>query len=369
MTHLAPEFVHDVFVSYAHGDADGAGKSPLKIWTRAFARELEIELRTMPGLQTSVVFLDDSDRPGHHLASNDPLTEQVRAAAVGSAFLLVVMSPHYLGSAWCRDERNWWLQQAVAKSYPEIGNRLFVARIWPTDASPWPLEMRDERGNPFLGVWFHQRPGDELTSRPFGWVDPTGADGEFRCALVDLTGQIGVRMRKLEEALVRRRLAAASVAKLADASGQTIYVHARIRDEERWERTVGDLYQAGYGVLPFAPEPEYRNTQEANAAANEIVRTLSACDGLLLVPGDSPESLAADLAVVGCQWRNSARAIARRPLPCAVMDRGQIAGDKQRVQRSAKSLRIEWIDAAVTNWTESVRSWLNSAASGQVGFP
>ena len=64
MTHLASEFVHDVFVSYAHGDADDAGSSPLRTWTKAFARELEIELRTIPGLQRTVVFFDDSDRPG-----------------------------------------------------------------------------------------------------------------------------------------------------------------------------------------------------------------------------------------------------------------------------------------------------------------
>src|SRR5215475_4709118 len=67
MTYLAPEFAHDVLVSYAHGDADSSGKSPLKMWSKSFARELELELRTMPGLQNSNVFLDDSDRAGHSL--------------------------------------------------------------------------------------------------------------------------------------------------------------------------------------------------------------------------------------------------------------------------------------------------------------
>jgi hypothetical protein len=368
MTYLAPAFVHDVFVSYAHGDADRSGNSPLRIWSKAFARELELELGTMPRLQSSSVFLDDSDRAGHSLDSNDPLTQQLRSAAAGSAFLLSLMSPHYLASPWCNDERTWWLREAAAAAMPEIGSRLFVARVWPTGESPWPPEFCDERGNPMLGVWFHERPGNEMTSRPLGWVDPTRNE-EFRSALVDLAGQIGVRMRKIEEALVRRRQAAANVAKLGEPSGQMIYVHARVRDEERWEKAVRELYEAGYGVLPPAPEPEYQNPQEANIVANEVVRTLSACDGLLLVPGDDPRSLASDLAVVGYQWRNSARALARRPLPCAVVDRGQMAGDKQRLQRSAKSLRIDWIDAAVVGWTENVRSWLNTAASGRLGAP
>jgi hypothetical protein len=369
MTYLAPEFLHDVFVSYAHGDVESSGKSPLKIWSKAFSRELELELRTMPGLQNSSVFLDNSDRTDHSLDSNDPLTQQLRSAAAGSAILLLVMSPHYLASPWCKDERAWWLQMAAANALPEVGSRLFVARIWPTSGSTWPPELCDEREHPMLGVWFHGRPGDELTSRPFGWVDPTGKDGEFRIALVDLTGQIGVRMRKLEEALVRRRQAAANVAKLSDASGQMIYVHARVRDEERWEKAVRELYDAGYGVVPPAPEPEYQNPEEANFVANEVVRTLSACDGLLLVPGEDPLSLASDLAVVGYHWRNSARALARRPLPCAVIDRGQMASDKQRLQRSAKSLRIDWIDAAAVGWTQNVRNWLNTAASGRTSAP
>ena len=164
MTYLAPEFLHDVFVSYARGDADSSGESPLKIWSKAFSRELELELRIMPGLQNSSVFLDDSDRSGHSLNSNDPLTQQLRSAATGSAFLLLLMSPHYLASPWCKDERAWWLRMAAANALPEIGSRLFVARIWPTGDSTWPAELCDERGNPLRGVRFHARPGDELTS-------------------------------------------------------------------------------------------------------------------------------------------------------------------------------------------------------------
>jgi hypothetical protein len=365
MTYLAPEFIHDVFVSYSHGDVDNSGNSPLKTWSKAFARELEVELRTMPGLQDSSVFLDDSDRSGHGLDSNDPLTQQLRSAAEGSAFLLSLMSPHYLGSPWCKDERAWWLQTAAVNPMPEIGSRLFVARIWPTGAAPWPAELCDERGNPTLGVWFHQRPGNELTSRPIGWVDPTKNE-EFRSALVDLAGQIGVRTRKLADSLVRKRQATANAAKLGDASGQMIYVHARVRDEERWELAVKELYEAGYGVVPPTPEPECRNPQEANVVAGKLVQILSASDALLLVSGDDPLSLASDLAVVGYQWRNSARAVARRPLPCAVIDRGEMTGDKQRLQRSAKSLRIDWLDGAAVGWTENVRTWLNNAASEQL---
>jgi hypothetical protein len=369
MAHLSPEFRHDVFVSYSSGDADGTGNAPLTIWSQAFARELERELRGLPGLQNAAVFLDASKRPEQGLASNDPLTQQLRDAATGAAFLLLLLSPHYIRSDWCRDERNWWLQQTAAQAFPEIGSRIFIARIWPTGDSQWPREICDERGNQPLGVWFHERPGNELTSRPLGWIDPTGNSGDFRTALVALTGQIAVRLKQLEETLLRRRRAAADIAKLAVDTGQLIYVHARVRDEARWEKAVDDLFEAGYKVVPSAPEPEYNDPREANVATNEVVRALSGCDGLLLVPGENALSLVSDLTVVGYQWRNSARAFAGKLLPCAVVDGGQMIGGKRRLQQSAQSLRIDWIDAATDDWTGQVRTWLGATAARQGGGP
>ena len=41
MARLAPEFRHDIFVSYSHGDVKGDGTSLLKTWSQGFARELE----------------------------------------------------------------------------------------------------------------------------------------------------------------------------------------------------------------------------------------------------------------------------------------------------------------------------------------
>jgi hypothetical protein len=364
MACLAPEFKFDVFVSYSHGDVDRNGNSLLKTWSQAFARELEREIRGLPGFQDCLVFLDESKRPEQGLASTDPLTQQLRDAATGSAFLLLIMSPHYLASDWCKDERDWWLQQSAANTFPELGSRIFIARIWPTGKRTWPRELCDERGNQNLGVWFHERPGNELISRPFGWVDQT-SNSEFRRALVDLSGQIGIRVSKLGEALVRKREMEANLAKLGNDSGQLIYVHARARNKKNWEKAFNDLAEAGYGVVPVAPEPEYQDEQQANVATKEIVRTLSACDGLLMVPDSDPYALVADLTVVGRQWRNSARSIARKPLPCAVVDGGQVVEAKERVQLSAKTLRIDWIDGALANWTGQMKHWLATAASVQ----
>jgi hypothetical protein len=362
MAYLAPDFRHDLFVSYASGDVDGAGVSPLKTWSLSFTRELEAELRTMPGFESVAVFIDESNRRAGALDRTEPLTRQLREAASGAAILLLLMSPHYLNSDWCRDERNWWLHGSGSEVFLDVGSRILFGRIWPTQHANWPSQLCDERGHPPLGIYFYQRPGDERTSRPYGWPNPTHAGGDFRDATVALAGEIAQRIDRLHKALLRKRETAANFAKLGEPSGQAIYVHARARDSVRWESACQELADAGYAVLPHTPEAEIMDPQHTTEVENEVVRTLSACDGLLLVPGDDAWSFGSDLAVMGHQRRNSARALKRKPLPCAVVDRGLTLDAKPRLQRSAKSLRIDWMDAKMADWTNQLRGWLGAAS-------
>lgn len=368
MAYLAPDFRHDVFVSYAHGDIDGAGTSLLKGWSLAFKLGLEAELRhslSSPGLS---IFVDENKQHDQGLDGSNPLTRQLQEAASGAALLLILMSPPYLRSDWCRDERSWWFKQTKAQAFPEVGSRHFVARIGPVNDDSWPKELCDEGGHPPLGFWFHERPGDEFFTRPFAWPKPApDTAGEFRDALVDLAGQMAARMRKLNEALLRTRQAAADRAKLRADGGQLIYLHGRARDKARWEAAYDELDSAGYAVLPHAPQTEFDDPRLANDAEKEIIRTLSRCDGLLLVPSDDPWSLNADLAVVGRQWRNSARAQSRKLLPCAVVDRGLTLDAKPRLRRTARTLGIDWIDAAITGWIGELRVWLGAAGASQSG--
>ena len=368
MTSSAPEFQYDAFISYAHGDVDRSGESLLKTWSLAVARELEAELRTTPEWHNCSVFIDGSARPAHGLDSSDPLTQQLRNATTSSALLVILMSPHYLASDWCAQERSWWLERAQTEVLPEVGSRIIVARIWPTrDDKPWPRELCDEAGHPPLGVWLHPRPANVLTTRPFGWPDPTGRGGDFREGLVELSGQIVVRLEKLGEALRRRRQAATDAAKLNAKGGQAIYLHARMRDKVRWQTACHDLISAGYGVFPAAPESPASDPRDAVEENGENVRTLSGCDGLLLVAGDDHRSLVSDLAVIGHQRRNLARARSLKPLPCAVVDQGLQLETKQMLQQSARNLQIDWINAADDGWTGQIGRWLSSASADRLG--
>jgi hypothetical protein len=278
------------------------------------------------------------------------------------------MSPHYINSRACADERAWWFEKAATEAFPEVRSRVLVARIWPlSEGLSWPRELCDEAGLPPLGVWFHKQPGDAAKSRPFGWLDPTGAGGEFRNSLVELAGEITIRLGELKQAIERKRRAAASAAKLSAPAGQAIYVHARKRDAARWEAVREKLISAGYGVVPNAPEALPENLGLASDLEDESLQMLRASDGLLLISGDNPNHLASDLVVIGHQRRNSARAASGKPLPCAVIDPGLVPETKLRHQQSAKNMQIDWINASISDWTADVKSWLNAAASLERG--
>jgi hypothetical protein len=178
MAYLSPEFQHDVFISYAHGDFDRAGTSDLKEWSLAFAGKFEAELRESLSSGSPRIFIDEGKKHDQRLDRSDPLVEQLRGKASGAAFLLILMSPLYLRSDWCLDELTWWFDATKAQAFPEIRSRHFVARIRPVKDDSWPAQLRDE-GHPPLGYWFHERPGDEFYTRPFGWSSRT--DGELKC--------------------------------------------------------------------------------------------------------------------------------------------------------------------------------------------
>jgi TIR domain len=355
MGSLAPEFVCDVFMSYCH-----AGKTdnpPLKQWSQNFHARLQSELQTLPDWPDTRIFIDDGG-----LDRGDALEQQIKDAIVGAALFLILMSPHYLGSKPCQRERGYWFDKIAAEHYPEVRNRLLVARVWPLRPNDaWPKELCDELGQPPLGLWFHQKPGDPDKTRPFGWIEKSKSD--FDAQLVELVGEIAVRLRELRQSIERKRKTAANIRKLTAVDGQAIYVHGRENESPRWDKACKALLDAGYVVVPDKPESFSSNSlRQIQDLEYESVRTLTGCDGLLLVSGDNPTHFASDLVVVGRSRRNSARAATNKLLPCAVLDYGRLGDGTSLLRSSAENMNIRWITASSSDWVSGVGKWLSSAA-------
>ncbi|OPY93576.1 hypothetical protein A5906_17405 [Bradyrhizobium sacchari] len=352
MASLAPEFKHDVFVSYAHGDKRKKGKALLKRWSQALASELEEELAL--DWDDPKVFLDTRDIDQH-----GELDKEIREAISASATMLVLMSSPYLQSVACKQERALWFDKISQEAVAEARDRVLFARVLPIADSEWPTEFRDASGGPPISRWFFEQPGGPRT-RPFGWPDPTGTSGKFRDNVVDLAGDVSVQLREVKESIERKKREAAHAEKMRAASGQALYLHARQRDPSQWGAMRAQLVSAGFHVAPGAPENVTGDPLGLDDFDKESVRTLTACDGLLLV-GDDPNSLASDLVVVGRQRRNSAIAKSKKHLPCAVIDHCLTGNEKAILQQSAKNLQIDWIDAIGSSWISDVRAWLNNA--------
>jgi hypothetical protein len=364
MAYVGSPFDHDIFVSYSHG-ADGSGESFLQPWSAAFTKELERELRTEPKYREDLrIFLDADHRPGSGVDPMAPLTKQLSDQIGSSALLLVLMSPDYLRSKWCADERDWWCARQIELGLPSE-ERIAVVRIWPTDQT-WPQSLIDSRGEQLPGfVFFRQSEG--LPARPIGWTDLPGAFGsDFRKALLDIVGRLYSRLDAMKGRLDERHRSEANAAKLALAGGQSIYLHGRVDHKEAWEQAGIELTSNGFSVVPGEPDSVESDPKKLQAVRERRVEALSECDALLILGTDDTRALDADLVVVGKHDRQSARARSQRLLPCGLLDTvgARIATPVRKA--TARNLMADWIDGTQPPWTPAIRQWLVEK-SGQQG--
>ncbi len=359
---LGEPFQHDLFVSYSHGDFDGSGHSNLKTWSQAFARELEGELRQDPRFRELRIFFDQHHRPDQSLDPLEGLTPQLKDDIGAAGLLIILMSPHYLLSKWCADERDWWLASQPRHELATDG-RIVIARIWPTGEEPWPPALADARGHPLVGFTFYDLKNAASHPWPYEWPDPTGARGPFRKALQDTVARIWQRLKSVKEQVEEQRRRRAEADRLTAASGQIIYLHGRTIHAAAWHRARLVLKERAFVVPPSEPDPVERDPERARDIKERRVEALTGCDGLLLLGTDDGRALEADLLVIGRQDRQLARAHSNRLLPCAVLDMAGLGSATQDRKEMAQSLGIDWIDATSDVWPTKVQSWLIEASA------
>src|SRR5262249_60179142 len=104
MSYVGAPFDYDLFVSYAHAEAET--KAPLiRNWSRHCAGRIRELLATALNVESDLsgsevqVFFDD-----RVLVSGQPLTQTLREEVQRSALLLVLMSRLYPNTRWCMNE-------------------------------------------------------------------------------------------------------------------------------------------------------------------------------------------------------------------------------------------------------------------------
>lgn len=363
MSYVGAPFLHDIFVSYSHG-ADHQGRPYLHAWSAAFAQALEDELRFDVKLREPLsLFLDTHHRDGQGVDPMSALTDQLREQVGAAAVLVLLMSPDYIGSQWCTQERDWWARRQIEMGLfgDPVDKRIAVVKILPTEV-PWPDLLKDSAGEPLLGYTFHTDAHGAV--RPIGYVDLPGPFGsDFKKALLPLVARLYTALREIRGQLDERRRAELESAKLAQEGGQTIYLHGRVDHAAAWDRAALALGDRGYAVVPGEPDPVEHDARRIQEVRERRVEALSGCDALLLVGTEDGRALDADLVVVGKHDRQSARARTNRLLPCGLLDTvgAPIATAVRRT--TARIMQADWLDATQAGWPAQVAAWLQSKSA------
>ncbi|HSD62064.1 MAG TPA: toll/interleukin-1 receptor domain-containing protein [Burkholderiales bacterium] len=292
---FVPGCEHDVFVSYAHIDNEPLSGAP-QGWISTFVRDVE-----------SVVRRKLFDRPkdfdvwvDHELAGNRPFSADIQRAVGNTASLLVIMSPAYLASDWCRREREAFRAQVQDKV--RAGSRVFVVELDRIeDSGRVPPEFSDLLRH---RLWIEDGPA--RTPRTLGLPVPTPAEPEYYSRVNQLALEIAQELQRLAEA----------GAGAAAAPGGPVVFLAEVTDdlESRREEVRRYLGQMGLRVLPasYYPRDDAKAFEQAMAA--DLARSKLFVQLLSNVAGRKPAAapsgfpalqagLAKDSGLPVLQWR------------------------------------------------------------------
>jgi hypothetical protein len=241
-----PGYDFDFFISYASVDNDPVPSSKLG-WVDTLVGILTSGSGLAGKLGRREAFnywLDKQQLRGNHEADNH-IPEQVRRSAV----LVVVLSPGYLASTFCRLELDTFLQSIGGAS-----ERLFVvSRERIEDVAGLPEALRRPRKYDFWRLDTNNK------SRTLGWPQPMHDNPEDRpyfLMVEDLCKDLADKLKELRREGESARQAQAALmtvpATPAPASGKPAVLLAETTDDLIRKRDEARRYleQAGVDVLP-----------------------------------------------------------------------------------------------------------------------
>jgi TIR domain len=310
---------HDIFVSYAHVD-DAPLPGGDQGWVTTFTTCVKTKLAQKLGRNDAYSLWMD-----YELRGGQPITSHILGRVQRSAMLLVVLSPGYIASDWCRRE----LETFAGLISENQGRRMFVVELDRLDEAERPYHLADLKRSRF---WVANQISG--TPRPLG--HPI-LDAEYYSAVDDLIREIVMELKGLKSAEPR------SDAATPLASVGTVFL-AEVTDDLDEQRNNVKRYldQAGIAVIPkngcSLHADTFRQTvTEGLAEADLFVQLLSAIPGKR--PPDLPEGyakcqmqLALSLGKPVLQWRSPA------------LDMAAIQDDAQRVLLDAATVRAEGIE-------------------------
>jgi TIR domain len=276
LSYVGKPFDYDMFVSYAHAEAET--KAPLiRDWSRRVADRIRELLATALNVEGDCpssevqVFFDD-----RVLVSGQPLTQALREKVQRSALLFVLMSPLYPNKSWCLDELEWFFQQTAHDGRGQ--EHCTVLRIQPLGEDRWPKRLRDERGKPVL---YHDFV-DLRTELPICITNLSASQLEEALLkpFIEIRGKLTSLRKQLK---ARRQMTISGTQRPADRP--VIYFEADPDEETLWQNLKGELRDVA--IVRPANLPQASGDWDPLDREQQKQRQLqfASSDGLVLLHG------------------------------------------------------------------------------------
>jgi len=235
-----------VFLSYARLDNEPPpGRERLSGFVTALQEHLKHQLNQL-GPPRPALWRDVGN-----IERTDQFERVLREQVANSDYLIVVFSPNWLASEWCRRELETFRQHWAAEGEARVRERILLVNKTDVPRDTRPLLLQGQEGHNFFAL-DHDR-HESGRERPFFDVGKV-LDDRFVQEVRELA-------RKLRRLAGGDPAAASAIARSAPA-GRTIYL-ARPADDMRqaFDRIAAELIGRGFAVVP---EGEIPNDESAD---------------------------------------------------------------------------------------------------------
>jgi hypothetical protein len=246
---FVPKNRHDVFVSYAHVDDEPLEGAKIG-WVTALVHCIKTRLAQKLGRSDAYSLWMD-----HELSGHIPITQQILDSVRQAATLVVIMSPGYVASEWCRREKDAFLDVMKQKD----SSRVFVIeRDFVYDVER-PDEFRELKGFRF---WVKDREGK--APRILGSPKLDATEQEYYNQVDDLCHELANELRRLKaiSSELDVNVPASGAEEVVSATEQPTVFLAEVTDDLEIKRNNFKRYlnQLGVNVVPVT-----WHSQEPNA--------------------------------------------------------------------------------------------------------
>ena len=225
-----PHYKNDIFISYACVD-DELSPGMHMGWVTTLIECIKTRLSQRLGRSDSYSLWMD-----HELAKHVNLTPQIMDAIRQTAILIIILSPGYLASDWCKREKNEFLKQIQ-----EGDSRVFLIKRDVIEDDDRAGEFKDMRGFQF---WVPDKQGKP--PKILGYPEPDKDDHSYYSLIDEITFELVDELRRL------KKKNEVPVGATIETRQQPIVYLAEVTDDLEQERTGVKTYlnQFGIDVLP-----------------------------------------------------------------------------------------------------------------------